>query len=263
MTEPDRAPASTAAPDVPQLDLDPDGDFTTLLARMGAVLLATETITTTVETVTRLAAELLPGTTGSGVSLIDTEGRRTIASSNPLVDQADALQYQLGSGPCLTAWHDQVTIRIDDLTVEDRWPQWTQAAATDLSIRSMLSAPLLTADAAAGAIGAIKVYADQPDVYDQLAEHVLELFAAQAAALLANMQTLTDARHLSANLQAALASRDVIGQAKGILIAQGAADADTAFAILATASQRSNRKLRDVASDVITAVQQRQPRSTN
>jgi AmiR/NasT family two-component response regulator len=91
---------------------------------------------------------------------------------------------------------------------------------------------------------------------------VLELFAAQAAALLANMQTLTHARDLSENLRTAMAGRDFIGQAKGVLIAEGAADADTAFTMLATASMRSNRKLRDVASDVIAAAQQRNRHST-
>ena len=244
--------------DSPALDDAPQRltELTAVLAQMGAVVLSAETIDTTIELVTTLAAETIPATSGAGVTLVDARGKRSLAASDPLVERADALQYQFDSGPCLTAWRDQVTVRIDDTDGETRWPQWT-AAVAELDLRAMLSVPLTTSGAA---IGAIKVYSGQPAAYDTPAEHVLELFARQAAILLSNTQALADARRLSAQLTEALTNRDTIGQAKGVLIAQGAANDQTAFAMLATASQRSNTKLTEVARRVITSAISRTPR---
>jgi GAF domain-containing protein len=229
--------------------------LTGMLAQLGGVVLSTETLETAVALVTRLAAVTIPGTAGAGVTLIDERGRRTTAASDPLVSEADALQYEFGSGPCLTAWSDEVTVRIDDLAAEDRWPRWT-AAAADLGIASMVSLPLVAGDTS---VGAIKVYSRQAGAYDAHAEQVLGLVAEQAAVLLANMLTLADARRLSAELSDTLQRRDVIGQAKGVLIAQGADDEETAFSMLAAASQRSNVKLHEVARQLMVSVRSRQP----
>lgn len=223
--------------------------LTSVLAQMGAVVLSAETIVTTIELVTALAAETIPGTTGAGVTLIDARGKRSTAASDRLVERADALQYEYNSGPCLTAWRDQVTVRIDDMDGETRWPQWTAAVGAE-GVRAMLSVPL---NADGTSVGAMKVYSGQPAAYDTRAEHLLELFARQAAILLVNAQTLSDAHRLSAQLTEALNNRDIIGQAKGVLIAQGAADGQGAFAMLAAASQRSNTKIPEVARQVVSS----------
>ena len=195
------------------------------------------------------------------MTLVDDRGKRTTAASDPLVEQADALQYQFDSGPCLTAWRDQVSVRVDDTDSETRWPQWT-AAVADLGVRAVLSAPLLTQDTGTtqgAGLGATKVYSAQPAAYDSRAEQLLELFARQAAILLANTQTLSDARRLSAELAQALNNRDIIGQAKGVLIAQGAADDQAAFQMLVAASQRSNARLHDVARQLVASTQAGRP----
>lgn len=229
-----------------------------LLSQLGSVLLSTETVDSTVQLITRLAVETIPGTLGAGVSLINSRGKRSTAASDPLVEEADRLQYHLDTGPCLTAWRDHVTVRIDDVDTDTRWPQWTSAVAA-LSIRSVLSVPL----AAAGAsVGAIKVYSRTPDAYDAQSEHVLSLFARQAAVLLTNTLTLADAQEASTQIAVALRNRDIIGQAKGVLIAQGAADEETAFAMLVSASQRSNLKLHDVSRQLVTSVVTRNKPST-
>ena len=178
-----------------------------LLAQMGAVLLSTETIGTTVELVTSLAVETIPGTTGAGVTLVDSRGMRSVAASNALVERADRLQYELDDGPCLTAFRERAIVRIDDVAEEHRWPEWT-ATVAEVRIRAVLSVPLV---AAGTGIGAIKVYSDRPSAYDARSERVLELFARQAAVLLANAQTLADARQMNVQLTDALQSRDVIG----------------------------------------------------
>jgi GAF domain-containing protein len=104
-----------------------------------------------------------------------------------------------------------------------------------------------------------QVYSGQPAAYSARAERLLELFARQAAILLSNTQALADARRLSAQLIEALNNRDIIAQAQGVLIAQGAANDQAAFAMLATASQRSNTKLTEVARRVIASAISRNP----
>jgi GAF domain-containing protein len=238
-----------------------DGDavsaeLTTVLREMGAVVLATETVETIVALVIRAAVEAIPQTVGAGVTLVDARGARSVAASDQMVEQTDAVQYELDAGPCLTAWRDQVTVQIDDVTTETRWPEWC-ASAAELGVRAMLSVPLV---AGGRSTGAIKVYSTVAEAYGERDEHLLTLFAEQAAILLVNSQTLADARKLSTDLAEALGNRDVIGQAKGVLIAQGAADADAAFAMLVKASQRSQTRLHDVARQLIASVSGRTPR---
>jgi len=225
-------------------------DLGVLLAEMGGVLLSAETLETAVTLVTRLATAAIPGSVGAGVTLVDSRGRRTTGASDALVEEADALQYGLDAGPCLTAWRDQVPVRVDNMEKETRWPQWT-AAVTELGVASVLSVPLL---AGPDCLGAIKVYAREPAAYDAHAEALLTLFAQQAAILLANTQTVANARKLTGQLTEALVNRDLIGQAKGILMAQGAADDHAAFNMLVAAGQRSNINLHEVARRVVATV---------
>jgi GAF domain-containing protein len=103
-------------------------------------------------------------------------------------------------------------------------------------------------------IGAIKVYADRPAAYDQHAEQVMTLFAAQAAILLANTQSVQEAGRLSRQLAEALRSRDAIGRATGVLMARGVADEAAAFTVLTDAAQRSGRTVEEVARDLLDAV---------
>ena len=241
MAEPLRVESSTTEPATPE--------FAAMLAQMGGVLFSVETVQTTLELVTRLAEQTIPGSAGAGVTLVDSRGHRTTAASDPFVAEVDELQYAVESGPCLTAWSEQRPVRIDDLREETRWPRWT-AAAAELGVRSMLSVPLVTST---GSVGAMKVYSRHRQAYDDRAEAVLSLFAQQAAVLLANMLTLTDARHLSGQLCNSLRTRDLIGQAKGVLMAQGVADEEAAFAVLIAASQRSHHKVQEVARQLIFA----------
>jgi GAF domain-containing protein len=243
VTEP--APSSISTSSLPDRT-----ELGVLLAQMGAVLLSTETVGTTVELVTALAAEAIPGAAGAGVTLVDDRGKRSMAASDTLVLRADALQYRLDDGPCLTSWQDQVSVRVDDVLKETRWPAWC-AEAVEVGVRSMLSVPLVAAGAC---LGAIKVYAAVPSAFDDRAERLLQLFARQAAVLLVNTQTLADARRTNLRLTDALEHRDVVGQAKGILLAQGAADDAAAFAILLAASQHANTKLHTVARQLVDSV---------
>jgi GAF domain-containing protein len=217
---------------------------------MSQVLLAAQTAATAVDLVGVLAVAAIPGTIGAGVTIVDSHGKRTRAATDPLVEQADALQYQFNAGPCLSALRDRAPVRIDDVAAEVRWPQWTAAVAS-LGIRAMVSVPMITAE---DAIGAIKVYSDRPGAYDTDSERLLSLFADQAAVLLANTQTVTEARQLSADVSRALDDRDVVSQATGVLVARGAVDADSGYLMLLDAAHRSNVSLLVVARRIIDQV---------
>jgi len=229
-------------------------ELSVVFARMSGLLLSRESMTSALALVTSLAADTVPGAFGCGVSLLDERGRRTSAgASDPRVEQADSLQYQFDQGPCLAAWAQQAVVRVEDTAAETRWPRWASAAAAT-GLRSALSAPLVTGGSR---LGAIKVYGDRPGVFDVRAEDLLVRFGAQASVLLANMQAYEGAQELSEGLKQALLSRDVIGTAKGILMARDGVDADTAFGMLVSVSQRQNVKLREVAQGIVAATARR------
>jgi GAF domain-containing protein len=138
-------------------------------------------------------------------------------------------------------------VNIEEISTEDRWPEWTAAVAS-LGVRSMLSVPMLSAGRS---LGAIKVYSDQPSSYDSGSVTILELFAKQAAVLLSNTEVVSDARKLSTQLTAALDDRDVIGQATGVLLAQGAADVPAAVEALRAAAKRAGTSLHTVARGIV------------
>jgi GAF domain-containing protein len=222
-------------------------DLAAALAQMTQVLLAAQTADEVVDLVLDLAVETLPGTTGAGVTLVDAEGKHTRAASNSMVEEADQLQYLYDAGPCLSAWRDQVPVRIDDMATEVRWPEWTEAVKA-LEVRSMLSVPMLSTGRS---LGAIKVYSDRREAYDAASVNVLELFAKQAAILLANTKTVEDARQLSIKLTAALDERDVINQAAGALLAEGATDVRGALQALRAAAQESGHSTIAVAQEIV------------
>jgi GAF domain-containing protein len=229
-------------------------ELAAVFARMSGLLLTQETVTTALELVTALAVEALEGAIGAGVTLLDEQGRiTTAAASDPVVQQADRMQYELNEGPCLSAWAQRAVLRVHDITHDDRWPRWSSAVAS-LGMRASLSAPLV---AGGSSLGAIKVYAKQPDAFTERDEHLLTMFAAQAAILLANVQSYQSARRLSDELKDALRSRDIIATAKGIVMQREGTDEQTAFAILASAAQREHKKLHDAARAVVQSTSRR------
>jgi GAF domain-containing protein len=223
-------------------------EMSAVLARMSGLLLSEETVSTAVGLVTALAADAIPGAVGAGVTLVDERGgKSTSGASDPVVDKADDMQYELDEGPCLTAWAHRALIRLDDIGSDRRWPRWCRAVEP-LGLSAAMSAPLVAGDRS---LGAVKVYGRLPGAFDQHAEHLLVMFAAQAAILLANVQSVESARRLSDGLKDALRSRDVIATAKGILMARDGIAEELAFSVLMAGAQREHKTLRDAAQVVV------------
>ena len=148
----------------------------------------------------------------------------------------DRLQQRLGDGPCIHAAKHQAVFGIEDTHEDLRWPEFCCQAAR-LNVRSMLCVPLWIDERS---LGALSLYADQATAFNDLHERVTVLLATFAALALADAQRADQMRD-------ALANRDVIGQAKGILIERHRVTADAAFGVLSRVSQAENMKLAEIA----------------
>lgn len=233
----------------PMTDMMPlSEELSRVYARMSGLLLSEETVQTALDLVTSLALDTVGGAIGAGVTLIDAGGRRTsVAATSDLVVEIDELQYTLGEGPCLAVCAQGEPLMIDDLGHDERWPRWASAART-LGVRSTVSAPMTSLDRA---FGAIKVYSDQPGVFTTTSALLLTRFAAQAAILLANVQSLDRAERLSESLQAALRARNLIATASGILMERYRLSEEQAFLRLVQDASRAQQELVDEATSVI------------
>jgi GAF domain-containing protein len=183
----------------------------------------------------------------AGITMIVEGNPRTGVFTHEDAPEIDVTQYHSGEGPCMYAFRDQSIYRIDSTADDARWPAFARTAAGH-GIGSVLSVPL----AARGAsLGALNLYAKEPASFTAAHEQSVTLFADQASIALANAQVYWDSRQLSENLTQAVESRETIGQAVGILMAVGGRSPDAAFQILANASQRENRKVRDIAQEIV------------
>ena len=232
----------------------PLNELSTVFARIKGMLLTEETVNQAVNLLAQAAMEAIPGATGAGVSLIDNQGRRTsTGSTDELVLAADGLQYELGEGPCLSAWASTKVVRSNDLTLETRWQEWS-ARASQLGVRSVVSAPLVYK---AESLGAIKVYSTEAEAFDGHSEHLLALFAGPAATLLANVQASEVPHRISSELKTAIESRDNIAFARGILMEREGLSADEAMLELIQRSRRTQDSLRTAAEQVISSISSR------
>lgn len=234
----------TAQGDVAPAGLELAGVF----ARVSGLLLSEHTVATSLSLITALAQDTLPGSAGAGITLVDEHGRTTTsAASNPVVDRADSLQYELGEGPCLQAYAHREVVRSGDLARESRWPRWSPEAAS-LGLRSALSCPLVTGDTTRGAI---KVYSEKTDAYGAADEHRLSLFSAQAAVLVANQQSHEQASRLSDELKRTLRRRDVVTMARGVLMGREGVDAEGAFRLLISRARRDGTTIERLAEELV------------
>ena len=221
---------------------------------LSRVVLVDRSLTEVLTDVTRLAAQGIPGAEASSITLIRNDRAFTVAHFGEMSLAADELQYEHGYGPCIDAGRGGVLLRVDDMRTEQRWPAYVAHLLETTEVRSSLSIPLPYQGAS---IGALNNYSTEPAAFatpDSLAAglDVAEIVAVAVANADAHAQLGEQAR----NMRLAMESRAVIEQAKGVLMAQRRVDADQAFDILREASQRYNRKLRDIAIGIVEGTQQ-------
>jgi len=212
-----------------------------MFAQAARALLAAKDVKATLQKIVDLAVETIDGCDHAGISFMHAGSFSTPAASDGVPITVDLIQYETGEGPCLDAIreHDEM-FRSGDLGSEPRWPMFSARARRETGVTSMMGFRLFVG---AETLGSLNLYSKRPEAFDDAAGAAGSVFAAHAAVALAT--ALHDEQ-----MDEAVATRDVIGQAKGILMAKEGVSADAAFDMLRRASQRLNVKLRTVAEDV-------------
>jgi GAF domain-containing protein len=188
------------------------------------------------------AVKALPGAQYAGITIASRHGEvRTASATGRYPVLLDEIQQRYKEGPCLSAAWEQHMIRIKDMADEERWPAYCRAATQASPIRSIMSFQLF---ADHHTMGALNFYAEQPHAFDDDAVE-LGLTLATHTALAWNLVRRDE------QFRSALASRDIIGQAKGMIMERFTIDAIRAFELLKRLSQNSNTALAVVASRLV------------
>jgi GAF domain-containing protein len=215
-------------------------DAAVLVAEAARTLADEPSLQQTLDRVVELAVSMVDGCESAGIILVSKGQVATPAFSDPVVARGDEMQYELGEGPCLDAIRDAAVVESADVATDARWPRWAPRAADELGVRSMLCLQLYTSQ---HAHGALNMYATRPDAFGPEAPHLAATFAAVAAAAIAAART-------EEQLQSAVQTRTLIGQAQGIIMERYSLSAARAFAVMSRVSQDANIKLVEVARGI-------------
>lgn len=225
------------------------GSAAEALLRLGRLSLRELSMEGLLQTVAEQVTSVLAGNLEASVTLLVKGLPSTVASTKRVAVELDETQYESGQGPCLHAARTGEATEIADTRTDSRWPDYARCAA-ERGTRSSLSVPLVI-DEDERVFGALNLYAQQPDAFDEDGRSVALAFGPYAAVAAGNVYAYQNARNMADNLQAALENRAVIEQAKGILIERYKITPDHAFRLLAVASMKTNRKLRHLADDLV------------
>lgn len=228
-------------------------DIASTFADIARSLYAAGTVKETLQRIVDLSVETIDGCSGAGISFVAGENIVTPVWTEPVVLEVDEMQYLTGQGPCLDAIAQGQSFYADDLRSDDRWPAFGPMAAA-AGMRSLLSFCLFGDTT----LGALNLYARLPRAFGATDRGKALIFATHAGVALAAASELEQATQALGvelkrleHLHEALASRQVIGRAEGILMQRELITADEAFDLLRRASQHLNTKLREVAQIVV------------
>ncbi|MFC5219595.1 MULTISPECIES: GAF and ANTAR domain-containing protein [Streptomyces] len=216
------------------------GQFAQQMASMARDLLAQDSVAATLERITASATELVEGCDAAGILVLHDSKVETLAPTHQLVIDSDQLQQRLGEGPCFDAAHTaegERVFRIADLTgLQQRWPAYAPQAHA-LGVGSMMGFLLFTDDED---LGALNLYSREPGAFTEASELAGWLLASHAAVAFSSART-------HAQMERAVATRHLIGEAMGILMGSRHLTEEQAFDVLRRYSQENNIKLREVA----------------
>jgi GAF domain-containing protein len=212
-----------------------------LFANVARSLAAPGALQSKLDKIVNLAVGQLEACEFAGMSLV--EGRRITspASSNDIPRILDSIQAEVDEGPCLDAIREHELVQTGDLRTERRWSRFATRAYTETGVRSILALRLFVEEET---MGALNLYSTAPDAFSESDVALGSVFAAHAAIAMLSART-------EDQLERKAYSRDLIGRAKGILMARSNVDDERAFDMLRRASQRLNIKLTDVAETIV------------
>jgi putative methionine-R-sulfoxide reductase with GAF domain len=193
------------------------------------------------------AVQQTPGAEACGLTLEQSGRGMTVTYSGELAARGDERQYELDDGPCLQSMRTGSVVAVTDMAQEERWGRYPQRAV-EAGVRSSLSLPLVVGEQGRGALN---LYSSRPNAFTAADERIGASWAGQACGALSVAWRMADRDQAVDDLNQGMVTRQVIGQAVGLLMAQRRCTAAEAFTLLRGASQRSNEKLRDVAARMI------------
>jgi GAF domain-containing protein len=236
-------PRNDAAPPSP----DPRNAF----AELSKIMLGAEPLDAVLARIAELAKQTIPEVAEASVTLVQDGQVSSVVFTGSLAVDLDERQYEAGFGPCVDAAASGATIAIPDTVASSDYPDFARAARRR-GINATLSVGLPVEQRT---IGALNLYGSSGEPFDDSSAELARAFASYAAVAVANAGVYASTQELARNLQRALTSRAIIDQAKGILMAQHRLTADDAFELLSRQSQRDNRKLRELAAEIVASVQ--------
>jgi GAF domain-containing protein len=185
-----------------------------------------------------------------GITIMRHRKQATRAASSPEAFAMDEIQNRAGDGPCLAAMRDLATVYVPDLRREERWPELALAASSQ-GYLSILGVPVGLEDQTRAALN---LYASGPASFTAADISLAEKFADQASKSLRLALRIARLRDARDDLAAAMESRAVIDMAVGVVMAQNRCAPEEAFALLRSASNSRNTKLREVAASVVASI---------
>lgn len=216
-------------------------DLATTLARVAREINAPTDLSSTLQAIVQSAMDSLPDIDHVGISMVHKDGTiETMAGTSQLVWDLDAAQYDLQEGPCYDAIVRAPIMVANELRHDQRWPRYVSQAARQ-GVKAQIGVRLFIEGTT---IGGMNMYSTSGDQIDPDVQHLAELFATHAALALGRARQDED-------LQTALGTRKVIGQALGIVMERYQLDEDRAFQFLVRVSSQGNVKLRDIAQEIV------------
>jgi transcriptional regulator with GAF, ATPase, and Fis domain len=221
------------------------------VAAISRLITSEETVESTVARIADLSVIAIDGADLCGISLVMGKKVRTMAVTDDIGLAIDELQIETGQGPCMSSIEEQATFYIPDMATDETWPDFSKKAAEATGISSLLGFVLHVNQ---GALGALNVMSYQVGAFDDDAIAAGAVFAAQAGVALANALTHQKNEKKVEQLEEGIRTRQVIGEAVGIIMATRKVSAEKAFDILKAISQHTNVKLREVAAGLVDRV---------
>lgn len=232
--------------------LDDAGPLAGGFASLTRALLSASTVAEVLAQVVSGAGRIIPSVHMASVTLRGTDGSfHTPVETDPVAVALDREQYASGRGPCVESARPDgpAMAETDDLGTEDRWPEFA-AACVRAGFGSVLATSLLPDGSEWQLPGALNLYSRDRSAFTPADRDCALLLATHASLALATTSAVSAADLERSQLRTAIASRDVIGQAKGILMARRGLSAEEAFDVLRRTSQDINVKLVDLATTV-------------
>lgn len=194
-----------------------------------------------------LAHAALPEADAVSIHIGDPAAPEAVGSDSKLAQAFDYAELRADEGPCLDAYRDGVVVNAEDVLDPSRWPALTREAV-GLGVRSALAVPLVSGQQVHGALN---LFAAEPGAFSEESAQLAGLFGETVWAIVEEVHEVQRLRTLADQLQTALGSRAVIEQAKGMLAVGLGCGVEDAFGVLRAVSQRTNRKLHDIAVHVV------------